>query len=70
MKRKLKAALLSMVMCATLVLPSAEVQAGATLYNNATGNEDGYDYELWKDYGDTSMTLNGGGKFSCLWSII
>jgi peptidoglycan/xylan/chitin deacetylase (PgdA/CDA1 family) len=40
------------------------------LYNNATGNQDGYDYELWKDYGTTSMTLNGGGAFDCSWSNI
>ncbi len=70
MKRKIKAALLSLVMCVTLVLPSAETHAATTLYNNATGKEDGIDYELWKDYGNTSMTLNGGGKFSCQWSNI
>ena len=62
--------LLALVMCVQLVLPSAEVHAAQTIYNNTTGNEDGYDYELWKDYGTTSMTLNGGGTFSCQWSNI
>jgi hypothetical protein len=46
------------------------VQAATTLYNNATGTQDGYNYELWKDYGTTSMTLNGGGAFDCSWSNI
>lgn len=70
MRRKLKAVLLALVMCAQLVLPSAEVQAAQTIYNNETGTQDGYDYELWKDYGTTSMTLNSGGTFSCQWSEI
>ena len=38
--------------------------------NNATGQIDGYSYELWKDTGTTQMTLLGGGKFSCSWSNI
>ena len=37
---------------------------------NATGQIDGYNYELWKDTGTTQMTLLGGGKFSCSWSNI
>ena len=37
---------------------------------NATGQIDGYSYELWKDRGTTQMTLLGGGKFSCSWSNI
>jgi hypothetical protein len=41
-----------------------------TITNNATGNHDGYDYELWKDNGNVSMTLENGGNFSCQWSNI
>lgn len=38
---------------------------------NITGSADGYDYELWKDEGDTSFTVQpGGGTFSCEWSNI
>lgn len=37
---------------------------------NELGAVDGYDYELWKDYGTTSMTLDGGGTFTCNWSDI
>jgi endo-1,4-beta-xylanase len=40
------------------------------LYDNKTGQIDGYSYELWKDTGQTQMTLLGGGKFSCQWSSI
>ncbi len=70
MKRKLQAALLSVALCVSLIVPSVDVKAAQTLYNNTTGNEDGYDYELWKDRGNTSMTLNGGGTFSCSWDSI
>ncbi len=38
--------------------------------NNQKGTEDGWDWELWKDYGNTNMTLNGNGLFSCTWSNI
>ena len=37
---------------------------------NRTGQIDGYSYELWKDTGNTKMTLLGGGKFSCEWNNI
>ncbi len=40
------------------------------LTENATGMIDGYNYELWKDNGQTSMSLLGGGKFSCSWGNI
>ncbi|MBQ5335538.1 MAG: glycoside hydrolase family 11 protein [Oscillospiraceae bacterium] len=38
---------------------------------NITGSADGYDYELWKDEGDTTFTVQpGGGQFSCEWDNI
>ncbi|MCR5306652.1 MAG: glycoside hydrolase family 11 protein [Oscillospiraceae bacterium] len=38
---------------------------------NITGSADGYDYELWKDEGDTTFTVEpGGGTFSCEWTNI
>jgi len=46
------------------------VHAGPTLTSNATGTFEGYDYEYWKDNGTGTMTLNGGGTFSCSWSNI
>ncbi|WP_081926926.1 endo-1,4-beta-xylanase [Pseudobacteroides cellulosolvens] len=46
------------------------VQAATTLTSNATGTIDGYNYEYWKDNGTGTMTLNGGGTFSCSWSNI
>lgn len=53
-----------------LTMLTVSVQAATTLYSNQTGTQDGYDYELWRDYGNTSMTLNNGGNFSCQWSGI
>lgn len=70
MKNKVKAALLTMMMCAQLIVPAMTVHAADTIYDNKTGTQDGYSYELWKDYGTTSMTLNEGGAFSCQWSNI
>ncbi len=70
MRKKVKGTLLSLVLCAQLAMPCADVQAAQTIYDNATGTQDGYSYELWKDYGTTSMTLNSGGTFSCQWSNI
>ena len=61
---------LAILICFTLVLPAATAQGSMTLTSNQTGNHDGYDYELWKDSGNTRMTLNNGGNFSCEWSNI
>ncbi len=71
MKQRLKV-IFSTFMCLTLLVSlfPANVQAGPTLTSNATGNIDGYDYEYWKDNGNGTMTLNGGGTFSCSWSNI
>lgn len=47
---------------------SGEVQV---FTENITGSADGYDYELWKDNGDTTFNVEpGGGTFSCEWSNI
>lgn len=38
---------------------------------NVTDTLDGYDYELWKDEGDTKFTvLPGGGCYTCEWDNI
>ena len=70
MRKKIKGLLLTLAVCLQVVVPAAKADAATTLYNNATGTQDGYNYELWKDYGTTSMTLNSGGTFSCSWSNI
>lgn len=69
-RKQFKAVLMALAMCAQLVVPNMQVQAAQTIYNNETGTQDGYNYELWKDNGTTSMTLNAGGTFSCQWSNI
>ena len=70
MKGKRMGGLLAIVMCLQFMLTSGYAYAAQTIYDNQTGTQDGYDYELWKDYGTTSMTLNSGGTFSCQWSDI
>lgn len=61
--------ILTFVLCFACI-PFNAISAAVTLTNNITGTEDGYDYELWKDSGTTSMVLTGGGTFSCSWSNI
>lgn len=69
MKRKITV-IFSVLVCCILFL-TVNVQADQiTITSNKTGTHDGYDYELWKDNGNTSMTLKGGGTFSCNWSNI
>ncbi|MDD5899897.1 MAG: glycoside hydrolase family 11 protein, partial [Lachnospiraceae bacterium] len=70
MSKKLKGLLLALVVCLQAVVPVARAEAATVLYNNATGSEGRYNYELWKDYGDTSMTLKGNGLFECWWQNI
>lgn len=70
MQRKKLMGVLALFLCLVISAPSIVAQAATTIYNEQTGQEDGYDYALWKDYGDTSMTLNGGGNFSCWWDNI
>jgi endo-1,4-beta-xylanase len=38
--------------------------------SDAMGIHNGFNYELWHDEGDVSMTLNEGGRFECSWSNI
>ncbi len=34
---------------------------------NKIGTFDGWDYELWKDEGNTRMVVSGSGKYECEW---
>ena len=40
------------------------------LYSNSQGQMNGYNYELWKDTGNTRMGLCRGGTFDCWWEKI
>ncbi len=53
-----------------VMLPVAAFGAGEIYTECKTGSQDGYDFELWKDNGNTSMTLLGNGAFSCEWNNI
>ena len=46
---------------------AVKLDAATTVSTNQTGIHDGYDYELWKDYGNASMTMKDDGAFSCEW---
>jgi GH35 family endo-1,4-beta-xylanase len=71
MRRKITVILGNLLIIIILLsMFSVNVFAGPTLTNNATGTFEGYDYEYWKDSGTGTMTLNGGGTFSCSWSNI
>lgn len=50
--------------------PSKDYSNATTLTDSTIGEEDGYSYELWKDYGDTTMVLTGDGTFACEWKNI
>lgn len=67
-KRLLKV-LLAALVCVVLSNPF-QAQAAITLTSNSSGTYDGYYYELWKDSGNTTMTVDTGGRFSCQWSNI
>lgn len=67
--KKIFSALLAGVL-SVMMLPAATGSAATVITGNTIGSEDGYDYELWKDSGNTTMTLTGGGTFSCEWSDI
>ncbi|MBR1554703.1 MAG: glycoside hydrolase family 11 protein, partial [Oscillospiraceae bacterium] len=54
----------------TAAMPISQASAGLVLYDCKTGIEDGYNYELWKDTGNTKMELTGNGTFNCEWSNI
>ncbi len=49
---------------------AAGLEIGTVVTENTLGNIDGCDYELWKDKGNTTMTLSGGGTYDCDWSDI
>lgn len=70
MKQKRMRILLSLLLCFVFTLFTVDVKAETSITSSKIGYQDGYSYELWKDSGDTSMTLGSGGTFSCEWSNI
>ena len=69
--KRIIAVALSLLLCFGFpYLGNTEVKAATVLYNNTEGSDGAYTYALWKDYGETSMTVNGNGKFECWWQNI
>lgn len=65
--------------CGTAPVPAAQTptewavaptEESIVITENELGTIDGFDYELWKDYGTTDMTLTGGATFTCNWKEI
>ncbi len=68
--KRVMSAFLSVLM-GTMMMPIAESTAATVYTENITSSQDGYDFELWKDYGNTSMELTGSnGGFKCSWDNI
>ena len=65
MNRKSISILLLLFTCQT-----ETINTSTTITTSQQGTIDGLNWELWKDYGTTQMTLDGGGNFSCKWSNI
>ena len=51
-------------------LGEKDVKAATVVYENIEGRDGDYTYSLWKDTGDTTMTINGNGQFECEWENI
>jgi hypothetical protein len=68
--------ILSLAVSAALVFGSVcletgeviDANSGLTITSNRTGTYDGYDYEYWMDGGSGTMTLTGGGSFTCTYN--
>lgn len=70
MRIKRLSALLAIVLALGMFTTAHAAEAEKTITENELGTHDGFDYELWKDSGTTSMVLKDGGAFSCTWSDI
>ena len=73
MQKKLSVRVFAVLMTVFMLafsIPIINVSAATVYTENKTGMDGTYDFELWKDRGNTTMTLNGNGKFSCEWNNI
>lgn len=64
------AALFSLSLCSTAAVINTSAVADLPNYiNNARGNYEDFDFELWNQNSEdnVSMTLTGGGTFRCRW---
>mgnify|MGYP000389945509 CR=1 FL=1 len=69
MQRNKLMGVVALLLCIGMMIPSVSAQAATTIYNEKTGVEDGYDYALWKDYGDTrwwKLQLLVGQHWECV----
>ena len=48
-------------------LTNYELMKHGTIKSVQIGEQDGYDFETWRDTGDIAMSLTNGGGFKCKW---
>lgn len=70
MVKKRLSVLLAVIVALSMFITVQAEEAQKVITESGLGTHDGYDYELWKDSGTTSMTLKDGGAFTCEWSDI
>ena len=58
--------LLSSAVCAAALCATGA--SAQTLTSNSTGTNNGFYYSFWKDSGNASMTLQGGGRYQSQWT--
>ena len=69
--KKITALILVILLCFGFpFIGTAPAKAATVLTESREGRDGEYTYSLWKDYGNTSMTVNGDGKFECSWKDI
>ncbi|MCR5725894.1 MAG: glycoside hydrolase family 11 protein [Lachnospiraceae bacterium] len=70
MKKLIIAVLIVLLCCGCPYMGNNPAKAATVLTESREGRDGEYTYSLWKDYGDTSMTIKGDGKFECFWKDI
>ena len=69
--KTITALFLVFLLCLVVPFTGTEPAKAATVLTDSREGRDGeYTYSLWKDYGNTNMTVNGDGKFECSWKDI
>lgn len=66
---KLLAPAIALMLCLTCCA-SGDIEPWKTITDYEIGEYDGYSYELWKDSGDTTMSIYEDGVFECEWENI
>ena len=66
--KHLKYIIAIVLLCTLVTLLFVSTALALTLTQNATGTYDGHFYSFWKDSGDASLELMGGGRYQSQWT--